>query len=157
MELVPVSWAVDGDLDAVRVDLCRQLGGPDLFAVRRGSRCMAVNGEWGWEPPPAKRTDMYLKLCRFNSFDEAVAAIERYMPSSPQSMPTDGLPQIGKVLITKELGDGSVTRLAIVDLGNVSATVGEIRAWYCEAYDISPKGVRVGGLPPEVMYEGGRR
>ena len=64
-----------GDADpAIRIQRARQADGPDRWKVARGSYCLSKRGDWVYEPLPSSRTDAFLKRCRFDSADEAIAA-----------------------------------------------------------------------------------
>lgn len=55
----------------------------DTFAVR--STCNECLNVYGWlevEPLPSNRSKEFLERCRWNSFDDAVLAIEHYNEQS---------------------------------------------------------------------------
>lgn len=57
----------------------------EKWAVRRNSSCLAKDGEWEYEPIPSSRDDEFYARCRFDSLDEALAAVE-----SANEKPTHG-------------------------------------------------------------------
>lgn len=48
--------------------------GPVLWAVKRRGDCLSKSGKLEWEPQPSSRTEAFIKRCRWESFDEALAA-----------------------------------------------------------------------------------
>ena len=48
----------------------------EKWAVRRNSSCLNKEGEWEYEPIPSSRDDEFYARCRFDSLDEAIAAVE---------------------------------------------------------------------------------
>jgi hypothetical protein len=74
----PVEWALSplALRDDVTIHRVGQRSGPDLYAVRNRSLCLANNGEWEYEPMPSDRDTAFMKRCRFHSFPEALAAAE---------------------------------------------------------------------------------
>ncbi len=50
----------------------------EKWAVRRGSSCMAKDGEWEYECLPSNRDDEFYSRCRFNSLEEAILAVKTY-------------------------------------------------------------------------------
>jgi hypothetical protein len=62
-------------LNAITIQRVGQMAGPDKWAVRSNGDCLNTSGEWEWEPMPSSRDDEFLARCRFNSPQEAMAAI----------------------------------------------------------------------------------
>lgn len=62
-----------------------QRHGPDKWAIYDGqSVVLDKDGDWQHEPLPSSRTEEYLRLCRFDSAEEALAFYEQYKARSPQ-------------------------------------------------------------------------
>jgi hypothetical protein len=49
----------------------------ERWAVRQNSSCLSKDGEWEYEHRPSSRDDEFYARCRFDSLDEALAAVER--------------------------------------------------------------------------------
>jgi len=63
--------------DYVTIRRMGQISGPDKFSVNFRSLCLNKNSEWEFEPIPSSRDDEFLERCRFDSFEEAVLALEK--------------------------------------------------------------------------------
>jgi hypothetical protein len=75
-----ISWGFYGrDEDVLTIDRIRQGNGNDRFAVRHGRVCLNHKGEMEYEPQPSSRSDEFLTRCRFDTFEEAVAAAHAWM------------------------------------------------------------------------------
>lgn len=77
---VVTRYTIDGDprrlgADDIHIERAKQLQGPAKWAVRRLGDCLNKNGEWEWEPNPSSRDDEFLARCRFDSPEEAFAAL----------------------------------------------------------------------------------
>ena len=48
----------------------------EKWAVRRNSSCLAKDGEWEYEPIPSSRDDEFYARCRFDSLEQAMAAVK---------------------------------------------------------------------------------
>lgn len=79
-EWVPVKW-INGSANPIigspEIHRVSQIDGPDRFAVRHASCCLNKKGKWEYEPIPSSRTKNFFKRCRFDSFEDAVAQIEK--------------------------------------------------------------------------------
>lgn len=65
------------NLNPVTIDMCvSPFYEGTRWAVRRGSQCLNVKGEWVYEPMPSSRTDLFYKQCRFPSREAAEAMAE---------------------------------------------------------------------------------
>lgn len=62
----PRSWR--SDKDPIQIDLCSH----GKFAIRKLGYCLNKNCEWQYESLPSSRTEEFLSMCRFDSFEEAV-------------------------------------------------------------------------------------
>ena len=82
MRIKPVRWE-DGrvesgsEFEPMFIDECHQLDGKMLYAVRHRSYVLSKDGRWFIEPRPSSRTDEFLALCRFETFEEAAQAMLR--------------------------------------------------------------------------------
>lgn len=82
MSVKAVRWE-DGRVEAgsefepMFIDECHQLNGKTLYAVRHRSYVLSTDGRWFYEPRPSNRTDEFLALCRFETFEEAGEAMLR--------------------------------------------------------------------------------
>lgn len=69
-------WITRG-INPIKVECCRQIEGPDKWAIRQGGNCLNKSGEWEWEPMPSSRDDDFLARCRFDAAQEAIDAAMR--------------------------------------------------------------------------------
>lgn len=46
---------------------------PDRWAIREFSHCLNKAGKWEYEPSPSERDEAFLKRCRWDSAEEALA------------------------------------------------------------------------------------
>ena len=71
-------WTLKGSApeDPVTIHCRRQISGPDKFSVNFHSYCLNKDSKWEWEPRPSLRNDEFLKRCRFDSFEAAVAEFQ---------------------------------------------------------------------------------
>ena len=80
MSVKAVRWE-DGRVEAgsefepMFIDECHQLNGKTLYAVRHRSYVLSTDGRWFYEPRPSSRTDEFLALFRFQTFEEAAQAM----------------------------------------------------------------------------------
>lgn len=65
--------------DEVLVQRSRQMEGPPKWAARLNGECLNKSGEWEWEPMPSSRDDDFLARCRFDTAEEAIAAVQAAM------------------------------------------------------------------------------
>lgn len=89
---VITKYTIDGDprrlgSDDIHIERAKQLEGPAKWAVRRLGECLNKQGEWEYEPMPSSRDDEFLTRCRFDSAEEAFAAIQGVTPPVPSSKP----------------------------------------------------------------------
>jgi len=49
----------------------------ERFAVRRIGDCLSKDGQWEYEPTPSSRDDAFYARCRFDTFEDAVAALKK--------------------------------------------------------------------------------
>jgi hypothetical protein len=71
--LIPCAYRIGPvEFDAIKIEECRQMEGPPLWAVRRNGGCMNKGGDWEYEPMPSSRDDEFLSRCRFASAQEAL-------------------------------------------------------------------------------------
>jgi hypothetical protein len=67
---------INSDAFNIKVDYA----GHGRWAVRlRGSRCLAADGRWDWEPIPSERTDEWLAKYRFD-LDTALRLAKEQAP-----------------------------------------------------------------------------
>lgn len=67
---------IDSEAFSIQVDYA----GHGRWAVRlRGSRCLAADGRWDWEPIPSERTDEWLAKYRFD-LDTAIRLAKEQAP-----------------------------------------------------------------------------
>lgn len=64
-----------GPIDQIRIERVRQMNGAALWAVRFRGDVLNKSGEWEWEPMPSGRDDDFLARARFDTAEEAIAAI----------------------------------------------------------------------------------
>ena len=62
----------------VQIDRCSQVDGSVKYAVRQSGACLSKKGKWEYEPMPSSRTDSFLKRFRFDSFEDAAKAVEKF-------------------------------------------------------------------------------
>lgn len=80
MSLRTVRWE-DGrvepgsEFEPMFIDECHQLDGRTLYAVRHRAYVLSTDGRWFHEPRPSSRTDEFLALCRFETFEQAAQAM----------------------------------------------------------------------------------
>jgi len=68
------------DINAEVFSIQVEYTGHDRWAVRlRGSRCLAVDGQWEWEPIPSERDDEWLAEHRFD-LDTALRLAKEQAP-----------------------------------------------------------------------------
>jgi len=60
-----------------RICLTTQRDGSIKWAVRRLGDCLDKDGYWRYEPQPSSRDDEFLAQCRFDSPEEALAALDK--------------------------------------------------------------------------------
>ena len=77
--LEATTWAIKGD-DPIhpkgRIELVPRPDGPARYAVRKSGDCLNREGQWEWEPRPSERDEGFFARCRFDTLDEARAALE---------------------------------------------------------------------------------
>lgn len=86
---VSTSWEWNRDLmprgyesiESVRIDAVHGRGGITRYAVRQSGACMDANGEWEFEPMPSSRDDEWLNRFRFDTWEAAARAVEKYVKS----------------------------------------------------------------------------
>ncbi len=84
---IPTEWSHVDDLakfDGMGIIIRRTVSpfyDGDKFAVSSGRYCLSKRGEMVYEPLPSSRTKAFYKRCRFDSFDDAVAAATKYAQS----------------------------------------------------------------------------
>lgn len=82
MEWFPVEWRRSDDPYANDDTSIRRMTSPFYqgvkWAVRRRSLVLGKDGQFAYEPMPSSRDDAFYAAYRFDSFDEAVAAITRH-------------------------------------------------------------------------------
>lgn len=86
----PVEWRrtsrKPGDIDDLAVHRMRSpFYEGTRYAVRRHGRCLNKSAEWEYEPMPSSRDDEFYARCRFDSFQEALAVLNRSQPQSSGS------------------------------------------------------------------------
>lgn len=81
-EWIATEWMRREDLEAMEAasPVISRMNSPfyegERFAVRRGRSVLSKTGEWVFEPMPSSRDDAFYKQCRFDTFDEAKAALK---------------------------------------------------------------------------------
>lgn len=83
MELMPSQWKlakINNSLSHyfnIYINRMPQETGEDKYSIKWNSYVLNKNNELEFEPFPSSRDDDYLERCRFNTFDEAKAALEK--------------------------------------------------------------------------------
>ena len=76
VNLIACKW-VDPESEFY-IEQVAALGQPPRFAIRRpGGDCLNKKGLWEWEPLPSSRNRYFLVRCRWETLDEASAALQR--------------------------------------------------------------------------------
>jgi len=84
-EWIPTEWVhcddltADGPLITIGLMVSHLYEGRK-FAVRKGRNCLNKDGLWEYEPMSSRRDDAFYARCRFDSFDDAAAAIAALNP-----------------------------------------------------------------------------
>jgi hypothetical protein len=79
----PIEWQQDSENVKLRgpAVTIRKMVSPFYagvrYAVRQGSHCLSLDGEWEFESLPSSRDDEFYDRCRFRTFGQACAAAER--------------------------------------------------------------------------------
>ncbi|WP_353192147.1 hypothetical protein [Pandoraea pnomenusa] len=58
----------------VKIQRARQVTGPDLWKVTRGSECLNRDGHWEYEPLPSARDENFIDRCRWANAEAAIDA-----------------------------------------------------------------------------------
>ena len=61
----------------------------ERWAVRRGGECMAVDGDWEYEPLPSSRDDAFYSRFRFESLEAAVAVYDQQSANGADERPPE--------------------------------------------------------------------
>lgn len=64
--------------DEIVIEEARQLTGPSKYKIRRGEEVFSKTGSWDDEPRPSSRDEEYLKSHRFDTWEEAAKAVEKF-------------------------------------------------------------------------------
>jgi hypothetical protein len=78
MQFKPKSWYLEED-DSIVIDLCWQEDGSVKYAVRKNRMCMSINNVWMYEPMPSDRDENFFREFRFETFEKACEAVEKYI------------------------------------------------------------------------------
>lgn len=84
-EWIACEWQRAADADAFELGVTiRRQTSPDYegvkFSVNYGDmRCLTKRGKMIYQPRPSARTKEFFKRCRFDSFESAVAAADKYL------------------------------------------------------------------------------
>lgn len=62
----------------ITVERIRQADGAYKYAVRQAGACMSRSGDWSYEPMASNRDENFIREHRFDSWQEASAAILRH-------------------------------------------------------------------------------
>jgi hypothetical protein len=87
MKFTAVSWIYNEEENVghpITIDRCKQRDGSHKYAVRQAGSCLNKSGDWEYEPINSHRDDEFFGRCRFGTFDEAEAAIERKWQLDPR-------------------------------------------------------------------------
>jgi hypothetical protein len=71
-----VEFAPHNPITIVRLS---QVEGLDLYAVRHSGGVLSIDGKWQYEPQPSSRDDAFMERFRFRTFEEAAAAIRKFV------------------------------------------------------------------------------
>ena len=71
------AWRSNIDPELTIDKVAQRFGAPDKFAVRKLGTTLGRDG-WRHEPQPSSRTDEYMAAHRFDTFEEAHAAIRAW-------------------------------------------------------------------------------
>lgn len=81
IRIEPVEWVVGdpNDRDALAIRKCFGFRLPyePMWKVKRAAfdgPVLAKNGGWEYDPLPSSRDEAFYRRCRFDSFEEAIAA-----------------------------------------------------------------------------------
>lgn len=86
---VITKYTIDGDprrlgADDIHIERAKQIEGPPKWAVRRMGECLNKQGDWEYEPMPSSRDDEFLARCRFDTPEQAFAALGVKAPDGGQ-------------------------------------------------------------------------
>lgn len=70
------SWA---SIEATKFD---EKGQPTKWCILEGGSCLAIDGEFEYEPQPSSRSEAFFERTRFNTVEEAYAMAEKWMGKS---------------------------------------------------------------------------
>lgn len=71
----------------IRIEARDQRDGSRKWAVMQGGNCLRKDGDWELEMQPSSRTDEWLKLTRWDSREEARAAIDAALGEADLTIP----------------------------------------------------------------------
>jgi hypothetical protein len=80
---IPIRWCKQKDYDEYNshIVIIEQMNSPyykgDSYAVRDGSMCLNILGQWEYETSPSSRDDSFYERCRFKTLEEAVKCLEK--------------------------------------------------------------------------------
>jgi hypothetical protein len=59
----------------IHIEACTQRDGAVLWAVRQMGNCLAIDGQWDYEPIPSSRTPEWMTAHRFETKEDAYVSM----------------------------------------------------------------------------------